>query len=168
MSTPSGKIALDAAGLTGQYDGVATGLFAATPTIAGVEAQLTPALDAGGTLKAVRCTRQLARSDIPCDEALELAGMQWAPLASAGAAAAAAPRDELAASQVAAADLRAARATVTELDPDTLQRLLRDAWAQFYLRPGRIWRLARDAKASGSLDEGLRLVRGLGRWMWAV
>ena len=59
------------------------------------------------------------------------------------------------------------RATVTELDPETLQRLLRDAWAQFYLRPGRIWRLARDAKASGSLDEGFRLVRGLGRWMWA-
>jgi radical SAM superfamily enzyme YgiQ (UPF0313 family) len=59
------------------------------------------------------------------------------------------------------------RATVTELDPDTLARLLRDAWARFYLRPGPIWRLARDAHASGSLDEGARLVRGLGRWMWA-
>ncbi len=59
------------------------------------------------------------------------------------------------------------RATVTELDPHTLGRLLRDAWTQFYLRPGPIWRLARDARASGSIDEGFRLVRGLGQWMWA-
>ena len=57
------------------------------------------------------------------------------------------------------------RATVTDLPPDELAALLRTAWAGFYLRPRPIWRLGRDATASGSLSEGARLARGLARWM---
>jgi anaerobic magnesium-protoporphyrin IX monomethyl ester cyclase len=62
-------------------------------------------------------------------------------------------------------DADASRATVTQLDPEVLARLLRQAWSGFYLRPGPMWRLARDARASGSIDEGARMAKGLGRWL---
>lgn len=58
----------------------------------------------------------------------------------------------------------AARAVVTDLPPEDLQRLLREAWVGFYLRPRPIARLARDAVASGSLREAWRLAGALTRW----
>jgi len=61
------------------------------------------------------------------------------------------------------ADVR--RATVTELDPTELGQLMRSAWAGFYLRPRPIARLSRDAWASGSLSEGVRMAVGMGRWL---
>lgn len=57
------------------------------------------------------------------------------------------------------------RATLTDLGPDELARLMREAWARFYLRPRPLARLARDAIASGSVGEALRLGRAWGRWM---
>ena len=59
------------------------------------------------------------------------------------------------------------RATVTELPADVLAGLLREAWGGFYLRPGPMWRLGRDAVASGSLREGARMAGALGRWLVA-
>lgn len=58
----------------------------------------------------------------------------------------------------------ARRETLTDLPPEALARLLREAWVGFYLRPAPLARLARDAVASRSLDEALRLGRALGRW----
>ncbi len=56
------------------------------------------------------------------------------------------------------------RATLTDLPPEELARLLRGAWAGFYLRPRALGRLASDAVASGSVSEALRLARAMGRW----
>ncbi len=57
-----------------------------------------------------------------------------------------------------------ARPTLTDLPPADLQRLLRQAWTGFYLRPRPMARLVRDAWRSGSVDEAARLGRALGRW----
>lgn len=62
-------------------------------------------------------------------------------------------------------DSDAARATVTDLPPDELQALLREAWTGFYLRPRPMARLLRDAVASGSISEAARLGRSWSRWM---
>ncbi len=56
------------------------------------------------------------------------------------------------------------RHTVSDLPPEALSQLMREAWTGFYLRPGPILRLARDAVASGSLREGIRLGRQLAQW----
>ena len=64
-------------------------------------------------------------------------------------------------------DADAERATVTTLDPTELADLLRSAWTGFYLRPRPLMRLGRDAFASGSVTEGMRLAAGLGRWVRA-
>ncbi|NOY27317.1 MAG: B12-binding domain-containing radical SAM protein [Oligoflexia bacterium] len=56
------------------------------------------------------------------------------------------------------------RATITDLPPDQLARLLRTAWVGFYLRPRPIGRVLRDAIRSGSVPEALRLGQALGRW----
>jgi radical SAM superfamily enzyme YgiQ (UPF0313 family) len=61
-------------------------------------------------------------------------------------------------------DADAARATLTDLPPDELQRLLRGAWTGFYLRPRPMARLARDAVASGAVGEAGRLAAAMGRW----
>ncbi len=56
------------------------------------------------------------------------------------------------------------RPTVTDMDPDILAGLVRQAWTGFYLRPRPIARLVRDAIASGSIDEVWRLSRVLTAW----
>ncbi|MEC7946247.1 MAG: radical SAM protein [Myxococcota bacterium] len=56
------------------------------------------------------------------------------------------------------------RETLTDLPPDELQALLRSAWTGFYLRPRPMARLLRDAVASGSIGEAVRLGAALGRW----
>ncbi len=61
-----------------------------------------------------------------------------------------------------------ARATLTDLSESQLNQLMREAWADFYLRPRPIARLARDAWTSGSLMEAVRLGRALGRWTLAA
>lgn len=60
-----------------------------------------------------------------------------------------------------------ARPTLTDLPATELQRLLRQAWIGFYLRPRPLARLARDAWRSGSMGEAVRLGRALGRWAMA-
>jgi len=56
------------------------------------------------------------------------------------------------------------RATLTDLPPEELGRLMRQAWTGFYLRPRPLARLAVDAVRSGSLDEGVRMARAWARW----
>ena len=56
------------------------------------------------------------------------------------------------------------RKTVTDLPPEELGALMRDAWRSFYLRPEPMARLARDAVASGSLREAARLGMAMARW----
>jgi radical SAM superfamily enzyme YgiQ (UPF0313 family) len=56
------------------------------------------------------------------------------------------------------------RETLTDLPPHELQALLRSAWTGFYLRPRPMARLLRDAVASGSIGEAVRLGAALGRW----
>lgn len=56
------------------------------------------------------------------------------------------------------------RETLTDLPAGELQALLRSAWTGFYLRPRPMARLLRDAVASGSLSEAVRLGAALGRW----
>ncbi len=56
------------------------------------------------------------------------------------------------------------RDTLTDLPPEELALLLRQAWIGFYLRPAPLARLARDAVASGSIEEAWRLGRALTRW----
>lgn len=64
-------------------------------------------------------------------------------------------------------DADADRATLTDLPPEELARLLRSAWTGFYLRPRAIRRLALDAVRSGSLSEAARLAGAMGRWALA-
>lgn len=59
-------------------------------------------------------------------------------------------------------DLR--RKTVTDLAPDALAALMRQAWRGFYLRPRPLARLARDAVASGAGAEAARLGVAMARW----
>ena len=56
------------------------------------------------------------------------------------------------------------RKTLSDLPPEELQRLLRQAWTGFYLRPTALRRLSVDAFRSGSLTEMLRMGVALGRW----
>ncbi|MCK6504351.1 B12-binding domain-containing radical SAM protein [Myxococcota bacterium] len=56
------------------------------------------------------------------------------------------------------------RPTVTDLPPEELARLLRQAWVGFYLRPRPLARVTRDAVRSGSVGEAWRLGRALSRW----
>ena len=56
------------------------------------------------------------------------------------------------------------RPTVTDMDPEILAGLVRQAWTGFYLRPRPIARLLRDAIASGSIDEVWRLSRAFTSW----
>lgn len=56
------------------------------------------------------------------------------------------------------------RATLTDLPPDELRRLMRQAWTGFYLRPRPLARLTVDAIRSGSVDEGVRMARAWARW----
>lgn len=56
------------------------------------------------------------------------------------------------------------RRTLTDLPPETLARQMRRAWVGFYLRPRPLARLGRDALASGSWREAVRLGAGLARW----
>ena len=60
------------------------------------------------------------------------------------------------------------RSTLSDLPPEELQRLLRRAWMDFYLRPTPMLRLTRDALRSGSMDEAWRLSRAFGRWALAA
>jgi len=62
-------------------------------------------------------------------------------------------------------DSDADRITVTDLPPEELAALLRQAWRGFYLRPRPMVRLARDAWASRSLVEAARMGAGMARWM---
>ncbi len=62
-------------------------------------------------------------------------------------------------------DSDADRVTVTDLPPEQLAALLRQAWRGFYLRPRPMARLARDAWASGSVAEAGRLGLGMARWL---
>ncbi|MCB9741577.1 MAG: B12-binding domain-containing radical SAM protein [Alphaproteobacteria bacterium] len=59
------------------------------------------------------------------------------------------------------------RRTITDLPPEELARLMRQAWSSFYLRPRPIARLARDAWASGATREALRLGGAMARWSLA-
>ena len=56
------------------------------------------------------------------------------------------------------------RPTVTDMDPELLSKLVRQAWTGFYLRPRPMARLLRDAIASGSIDEAWRMGKALHRW----
>ena len=56
------------------------------------------------------------------------------------------------------------RATLTDMDPEVLGQMVRQAWTGFYLRPGPMARLLRDAFTSGSIDEAWRMGRALRRW----
>lgn len=56
------------------------------------------------------------------------------------------------------------RATVTDLPPAELSKLMRTAWTGFYMRPKPILRLTVDALRSGSVDEGLRMAGAWARW----
>jgi radical SAM superfamily enzyme YgiQ (UPF0313 family) len=60
------------------------------------------------------------------------------------------------------------RPTVTDMDPEVLAGLVRQAWTGFYLRPRPMARLVRDAIASGSIDEVWRLSRALTHWSRAA
>lgn len=60
------------------------------------------------------------------------------------------------------------RSTLSDLPASELQRLLRRAWLDFYLRPTPMLRLTRDAVRSGAVDEAWRLGRALGRWALAA
>ena len=60
------------------------------------------------------------------------------------------------------------RATITDMDPAVLGKLVRQAWTGFYLRPRPMARLVRDAFTSGSIDEAWRMGRALGRWTHAA
>jgi len=61
-------------------------------------------------------------------------------------------------------DADQSRDTLTDMEPEVLARLVREAWTGFYLRPRPIARLLRDAWASGSIDEALRMGRAWSRW----
>jgi radical SAM superfamily enzyme YgiQ (UPF0313 family) len=56
------------------------------------------------------------------------------------------------------------RATLTDLPPEELGRLMRQAWTGFYLRPRPLARITIDAVRSGSVNEGLRMVAAWARW----
>lgn len=56
------------------------------------------------------------------------------------------------------------RATLTDLPPEELGRLMRHAWTGFYLRPRPLARLTIDAVRSGSVHEGLRMAAAWARW----
>ena len=56
------------------------------------------------------------------------------------------------------------RATLTDLPPEELGRLMRQAWTGFYLRPRPLARLTIDAVRSGSVNEGLRMAAAWARW----
>ena len=57
------------------------------------------------------------------------------------------------------------RATMTDLPPEELARLMRQAWTGFYLRPRPMTRLAIDAVRSGSVEEGVRMAAAWTRWV---
>ena len=65
-------------------------------------------------------------------------------------------------------DSDARRHTMTDLPADELQGLLREAWTGFYLRPRPMARLLRDAVASRSIGEAMRLGAAWGRWALAA
>ena len=54
--------------------------------------------------------------------------------------------------------------TISDLSPQDLNRLLRQAWTGFYLRPKTIGRIGVDAWKSGSLPELFRMGKALMRW----
>ncbi|MEC7985710.1 MAG: hypothetical protein VX278_11145, partial [Myxococcota bacterium] len=56
------------------------------------------------------------------------------------------------------------RETISDLQTDELQELMREAWLGFYLRPKPMLQLSIDSWRSGSFREGLRMAVGLGRW----
>ena len=56
------------------------------------------------------------------------------------------------------------RQTISDLSPPELEKLLRQAWTQFYIRPKAISRLGIDAFNSGSLSELVRMGTALVRW----
>ena len=56
------------------------------------------------------------------------------------------------------------RATITDLPVEDLNRLMREAWMGFYLRPKPLWRLSVDGWKSGAWREGIHLAVGMGRW----
>ncbi len=56
------------------------------------------------------------------------------------------------------------RHTVTDLPPDELAKLMRQAWRGFYLRPKPLLRLGADAYHSGAWREALRLGGAMARW----
>lgn len=59
------------------------------------------------------------------------------------------------------------RQTVSDLPPQELASLMREAWRGFYLRPRPLIRLSRDALASGAWREALRLGGAMARWSLA-
>jgi radical SAM superfamily enzyme YgiQ (UPF0313 family) len=60
------------------------------------------------------------------------------------------------------------RATLTDMPPEKLALLVRQAWTGFYLRPRPMARLLRDALASGAIDEAWRMGRAWSRWTRAA
>lgn len=54
--------------------------------------------------------------------------------------------------------------TLTDLPEEELNRLMKQAWRSFYLRPTPMVRLAKDAVSSGSVFEGIRLLKSMARW----
>lgn len=65
-------------------------------------------------------------------------------------------------------DADLSRPTLTDLPPEELAALLREAWTGFYLRPRPAARLLRDAWTSRSLDEAARMGLAWSRWMLAA
>jgi len=54
--------------------------------------------------------------------------------------------------------------TLTDLPAEDLDRLMKQAWRSFYLRPTPMMRLAVDAVQSGSIAEAVRLGKSMARW----
>lgn len=65
-------------------------------------------------------------------------------------------------------DADAQRSTLTDMDPEVLARLMRQAWTGFYLRPRPMARIFCDAVNSGSLNEVARMGWAWARWMRAA
>jgi radical SAM superfamily enzyme YgiQ (UPF0313 family) len=76
-------------------------------------------------------------------------------------------RDELRGGVGSPVDSERVKQTLTDLPTEELDRLMRLAWRSFYLRPAPLMRLAKDAVASGSVPEALRLGRSMARWSFS-
>ena len=112
-----------------------------------------PGEDRQSVQKSIAFTRQIGADYVQFSS---LTIMPGTPLYAMGHAASASIKNPL------DGDLQ--RQTLSDLPPVELQRMLRQAWTGFYLRPSAIRRLSVDAWRSGSLVEMLRMGVALGRW----